>query len=368
MKKLGFGLMRLPLKEGFTGAHLASPDIDLELLKEIIDIFLTEGFSYFDTAFPYHQGCSETALRELAVRRRPRESFTVTDKLPCWEIASPDDFSPIFKLQLERCGVDYFDYYFLHSLDAVSCARMEKLGGFEFLQSLKREGKIKHIGFSFHDGAEVLDAILSRHPEVEYVQLQINYLDWENPLVQSRRCYEVCCRHGRPVIVMEPVKGGSLASLPAEAAGILRELNPELTPAGWALRFAASLPNVFMVLSGMNTLAQIKENVKTFDSLEPLSAKELEALKRAAAVVSRHIVIPCTSCHYCTDGCPAHICIPEYFALCNSIYNLSAYQELLERGFGMASECIGCGQCEARCPQHIPIIEHLKKVVDIFES
>ena len=216
MKKLGFGLMRLPLKEGFTGAHLASPDIDLELLKEIIDIFLTEGFSYFDTAFPYHQGCSETALRELAVRRRPRESFTVTDKLPCWEIASPDDFSPIFKLQLERCGVDYFDYYFLHSLDAVSCARMEKLGGFEFLQSLKREGKIKHIGFSFHDGAEVLDAILKllsdkakKHKRQHHVALfeertRIARLPKDIPALEQNRiqiqflfrclCFLSCCR------------------------------------------------------------------------------------------------------------------------------------------------------------------------------
>lgn len=360
--------MRLPLREGFDGTRLGSPDIDSELLRRMIDDFIGRGFTYFDTAYTYHQGRSETALRELVVRRYPRERFTVTDKLPCWEIASPGDFSAIFAEQLERCGVEFFDYYFLHSLDGVSFESMERLGGFEFLLKLKKEGKIRHIGFSFHDGAEALERILSRHPEVEFVQLQINYLDWENPLVQSRRCYEVCCGYGKPIIVMEPVKGGSLASLPDKASGLLRSLNPELSPAAWALRFAASLPNVFMVLSGMNTTAQIEENTRTFDDFAPLNEDALAALKEAAEIVKAKITIPCTSCHYCTDGCPAHICIPEYFALCNSIYNLSAYQELLERGFGMASECLGCGRCEVRCPQHIPIIENLKRVVDIFES
>lgn len=357
MKKLGFGLMRLPLLD-----PTDQSSVDVDLIKKMVDLFIERGFTYFDTAFPYHEGESERTFGELVAKRYPRKKFTIADKMPCWEVSDHGTLQSIFNLQLQNCAVDYFDYYLLHSLDSQSYAEMKRVEAFSFFNRMKEEGKIKRAGFSFHDRAEVLEHILSEQPQVEFVQLQINYLDWQNPQVQSKECYEVCVKHHKPVIVMEPVKGGTLADV-AE----LKELDEERSPASWAIRFAASLENVFMVLSGMNTLEQILDNTSFMQNFIPLDASEKEMLYQLGRKIQSRFSIPCTNCHYCTAKCPQNIAIPEYFRLCNTIYNLSSYQELLLQGYGMASECISCGQCEERCPQHLPIRQYLQKVVEIFE-
>ena len=374
MKKLGFGLMRLPLLDNDDNDDKGSIDIDQVI--PMVDLFMQRGFTYFDTAYPYHNGRSETTFREAVVKRYPRESFTVTDKMPIWDINSADDMERIFNEQLERCGVDYFDYYWLHALNKNYYEKVQQFDAFGFILKKKSEGKIRHIGFSFHDESSLLEKILTEHPEAEYVQLQINYIDMDNPTVEAATCYDICTRHGKPVIVMEPVKGGSLAKVPDKVEELFKNINPDMSIASWAVRFAASLPNVMMVLSGMSNLEQVDDNTSFMQDFVPLNDEEMAAIGSAAATIKESIAIPCTACHYCTDGCPMGICIPEYFAIYNSIkqfgkdqqwMNAITYYRNLSNTHGKASECLQCGQCEGHCPQQIPIIENLELVAQTFE-
>ena len=361
--------MRLPL---------VNPDdqtsIDIEQFKAMADRFIESGFTYFDTAYPYHGGKSEEALREAVVKRYPREAFTVTSKLPVWAIKEEADLERIFNEQLEKCGVDYFDYYWLHALNRERVEVMDRMDGWGFIARKKAEGKIRHIGFSFHDGSSLLAEILDKHTEVEYVQLQINYLDWESPAIESRVCYELCEKHGKPVIVMEPVKGGSLARVPEAVEQIFKSYDPEASNASWAIRYCASLPNVMMVLSGMSNMEQMEDNIGYMQDFQPLNEEEQAIIARATEAIRETIAIPCTACHYCSEGCPQQIAIPEYFNLYNTSQqfpeqrsNSKLYYGLVSKSHGKASECLECGQCEAQCPQHIDIIDNLKLVATAFE-
>lgn len=369
MKKLGFGLMRLPVTEE---GNLKS--IDQQVVNKMVDYFLDHGFTYFDTAYPYHQGMSEVAAKKALVDRHSRETFTIADKMPTWLVKANADYQRLFDEQLDRCGVSCFDYYLLHSLGVRSYASTLQHGGFEFVNKLKQDGKVKHVGFSFHDKADLLDRILTEHPEMEFVQLQINYVDWENDSIESRKCYEVATRHHKPVIVMEPVKGGALANVPDEAARLFKAHHPELSSASWAVRFTASLDNVAIVLSGMSNYGQVVDNVGYMQDVIPLNGEEREIVGQATAIINRSIAIPCTACQYCVDGCPQRIPIPKYFALYNNQkqFRLAPphlnYYLNLAQDFGKASDCIGCQQCEEHCPQHIDIVEQLKEVVRVFEK
>lgn len=372
MKKLGFGLMRLPLTDTDDLTK-----IDLEAVKEMVDLYLSKGFTYFDTAYPYHGGKSEEAFREAVVKRYPRESFTVTDKMPCWEVSKKEDLERIFNEQLQRCGVEYFDYYWLHALNREYVKTMDETDGWGFVARKKAEGKIKHIGFSFHDDSKLLEELLIKHPESEYVQLQINYLDWDSPSIEARTCYNLCTKYNRPVIVMEPVKGGALANVPQEVEKLFKDHSPASSPASWAVRYAASLPNVLTVLSGMSNLAQVEDNTNYMSEFVSLSKEEMEIVEKAAEIIKRGIAIPCTACHYCTPGCPMNICIPEYFNVYNNLkqfgkkiqnINTAVYYKVLGETHGKASDCIECGQCEEHCPQHIQIIDNLKTVAETFEK
>ncbi|WP_343256453.1 aldo/keto reductase [Ligaoa zhengdingensis] len=371
MEKLGFGLMRLPQ----TDPNIPS-SVDIEAFKKMADVFIAAGGTYFDTAYPYHGGSSETAFREAVVKRYPRDAYTVTDKLPMFLINKKEEIPRIFEEQLARCGVEYFDYYWLHSLGKISYEKSEELQAFAYIAQKKAEGKIRHIGFSFHDAPELLEEILSKHPEMEYVQLQINYIDWDDPAIRARECYEIATRYGKPVIVMEPVKGGALANIPEQAEQLLKECRPSLSTASWAVRFAASLDNVMMVLSGMSNQAQLEDNLSYMKHFAPLDAEERAVLARAIEIVRGAIAIPCTACRYCTDGCPKEIAIPDYFALYNTLKRFGAvqrivastYYENLAETHGKAADCIGCRQCERRCPQHLKVVDYLQEVSSVFDA
>lgn len=363
--------MRMPLLDADKPSS-----VDVEQVKRMVDTFIERGFTYFDTAYMYHDFKSECVAREALVRRHGRDTFTLTSKLPIVFLKKEGDQERIFDEQLGKCGVEYFDYYLLHNLTGANYETACRLGSFDFVQRRKAEGRIRHVGFSFHDKAELLDRILTEHPEVEFVQLQINYLDWDNGSIQSHLCYETARRHGKPIIVMEPVKGGSLARVPEEVGRLFRSIDPDASPASWAIRYAAGLDGVMMVLSGMSSLEQLEENTSFMSDFKPLSERELAAVSQAVDIINRSIAIPCTACRYCTDGCPKHIAIPEYFA----IYN--ADKQSVNQGFsvqqtyydnyalthGKASDCIACRKCERSCPQHLPIVEYLKMVAATFES
>lgn len=371
-KKLGFGLMRLPrLNPNDEGS------IDLEQTKQMVDTFLQRGFTYFDTAWMYCAFKSENAVKDVLTSRHPRESYTLATKLHAAYIHSLDDRDAIFNTQREKTGVEYFDYYLLHDVGAEHYEIYKKYDCFAWIAEKKRQGLIKHMGFSFHDTAEVLDKILTEHPEMEFVQLQINYLDWDSEGVQSRKCYEVASKHGKPVIVMEPVKGGTLAKLPAAAEALLRQADPGASIPSWAVRFAASLPNVKMVLSGMSSTEQLLDNTGYMQDFAPLTQQEQAVIAQAVDIINASIAIPCTGCSYCTEGCPMHIAIPKYFSLYNAemqelkekdFTSQGTYYDNLTLTFGKASDCIACGQCESVCPQHLPIIENLKRVAKQFEA
>ncbi|MDE6725176.1 MAG: aldo/keto reductase [Ruminiclostridium sp.] len=368
MKKLGFGLMRLP-KNGNS--------IDIEQVKAMVDKFIEKGFTYFDTAWMYMGFSSENAAKEALVSRYPRESFTLATKLHNGFFDSLEDRDKVFNQQLNKTGAGYFDYYLLHGINKDSLAKYEKFDCFNWLLDKKAKGLIKHAGFSFHSTSDVLDDILTRHPEMEFVQLQINYLDWESEWIESRKNYEVCVKHNKPVIVMEPVKGGSLARLPEEAEKLFREADPKLSIPSWAIRFAASLPNVMTVLSGMSSIEQLDDNLSYMENFVPLTEEEIGLCHKAAHIINSQIAVPCTGCSYCTEGCPKNIAIPQYFSLYNEIMREDMEQkgwtvsftsyDTLTRTHGKASDCIGCGQCEQICPQHLTIIDYLKNVSGKFE-
>ena len=371
MDKLGFCLMRLPLLQKDDGRK-----IDGQTVCDMADCFLKRGFTYFDTAYPYHEGKSETAFREAVVKRHPRFAYTITDKLPLYLLQRQEEMEEIFQCQLERLGLDTIDYYILHNVNTISYAQAQKLDAFGFIRQKQMEGKVKHIGFSFHDRADLLEKVLTEHPEVEFVQLQINYLDWEDTNVQARLCYETAVRHGKQVIVMEPIKGGSLTQLPPQAAELLENFRPGVSPAVWALLFAASLEHVKVVLSGMSTPEQLKENTAAVADQPPLTSEEREALLQVAEVLRAQIAIPCTACRYCVEDCPKKIAIPEYFSLYNSLYrfganqagNVGAYYRNLIQKYGKPDECIGCGKCERHCPQHLTIRQYLQQIAEELDA
>lgn len=368
MEKLGFGLMRLPTVLG------NYKKVDAKKFIEMADAFLEAGGTYFDTAYMYHGGGSESAFREAVVKRYPRERFTVTDKLPIYLVKKPEQMQDIFDEQLGRCGVEYFDYYWLHAIASTNYDNVQKVGAFDFIAQKKAEGKVRHIGFSFHDSPELLERILNDHPETEYVQLQINYLDWEDAALRARECYEIATRHGKPVIVMEPIKGGALAKVPKNAEKFLKERQSDLSIASWAVRFAATHENVMMVLSGMSNMKQLEDNIGYMKDFKPLNKAEMDTLEQVAEIIRSKKAIPCTACRYCVseNECPKNIAIPDYFALYNDkklfkSSGASMYYNNLILTHGKASQCIGCGKCENHCPQHLPIRKYLKKVAGTLE-
>ena len=363
--KLGFGMMRLPRVEG-------TNDIDLEHTKRMVDAFMEAGGKYFDTAYIYEG--SEEATKASLCDRYPRESYYLADKLNGSDFAakSEEEAKNEIRVSLERTGAGYIDFYLLHGIDEGNIGNFNRYGIWEYMRKLKAEGLIRHYGFSFHSTPEHLEQLLTDHPDVEFVQLQINYADWEDPLICSRRCYEIATRHGKPVIVMEPVKGGKLANPPQPVKDILQRANPDASFASWAVRFTASLPNVMVVLSGMSNMEQMGDNVSFMREFQPLTAEEHRVLEEANKALKQFADIPCTACHYCTPSCPAGIHIPEIFAVMN-VYKM--YGNLTEArneyrwrpGGALASACIVCGQCQAACPQHLPIIGLLAEVADTLE-
>ena len=370
MKKLGFGLMRLPLVDENDGKS-----IDVERVKVMADKFLEEGFTYFDTAAPYHGLQSEVAFCQAVVERYPRETYTITDKFSMWMINEEMDMETFFQGQLDRLGVEYMDIYLLHAMDRERFEKAKELGVFEFVNQKKAEGKIKHIGFSFHDTADALEKILTEWPEAEYVQLQLNYLDWEDERVQSRMCYEVAVKYDKQILVMEPIKGGALAVVSPVVEKMFKEYAPDASVASWAVRFVASLKNVVMVLSGMSNEEQMEDNLSYMKEFVPLNDEEMNIVMKAAEIIRNDIAIPCTSCRYCVDDCPMQIPIPEYFKIYNRLKQLQGTQEQDRRrdynhqadNHGKASECIECGMCEGHCPQKIEIRKALKDVAASLE-
>ena len=365
--KLGFGLMRLP-GEGDV--------IDIEQTKQMVDMFMEAGFRYFDTAYGYGNGASEAAIKEALVDRYPRESFLLATKLPAWAGAkNKDEARQMFYTSLERTGAGYFDFYLLHNLGESRTHFFDDYGIWEFLKERKEEGMIRHLGFSFHDKAAVLDEILNAHPEAEFVQLQINYADWEAPEIESRKCYETARRHGKPVIIMEPVKGGNLADLPGKAGEILKAAAPDASQSSWAIRFAASLEGIITVLSGMSNVEQMADNLSYMKDFRPLDEAEQATIRQVQAALAEYPTVPCTSCAYCMKGCPKNIAIYGTIQAAN-LYtlfgNLDAAKSKYNwntkgQGRSKASECIRCGKCEQVCPQHIHIREELAKAAAALE-
>lgn len=363
MNKLGFGFLRLP--------QLPSGEINWLLLEAMVDRFLDGGGRYFDTAYTYLDGRSEIALRQTVVERYPRSQLLIADKLPSWLVKSREDCGRYFREQCQRCGVDYFDVYLLHWLNTANFAVAERFDEFGFLNRLKAEGRIRKTGFSYHGDADTLEKILEAHPDVDVVQLQINYLDWDNPAMNAHRCYDIATNYGKEVIVMEPVKGGILADLPEEAAQLLRMAQPDWSTASWAIRFAQALPQVSTVLSGMNTMEQMEDNLR---QQPPLSQTEYALLDQVSKILSRNIAIPCTGCRYCVKGCPKDIAIPDYFRIYNGYrrypsdgWKLEPIYDAIAQAHGKASDCVGCQACERSCPQQIPITQWLAKVAEAWK-
>lgn len=369
-KKLGFGLMRLPLTDANDKGS-----INIEALKEMVDTFMERGFTYFDTAWMYCAFKSENAIKEALTDRYPRDKYTLTTKLHASYLKTKEDRDSIFEEQRQKTGVDYFDYYLIHAIDQELYPIYNEMDCFNWLINKKKEGLVKHIGFSFHDSAEFLDQVLTEHPEMEFVQLQLNYLDWESKEVQSRKCYEVAKKHGKPVIVMEPVKGGTLANVPEKVKDMFEAYHPDQSIPSWAIRFVASLDNVAMVLSGMSNMEQVLDNTSYMTDFVPMNDEEKALVDKAAEMIKDSIAIPCTGCSYCTEGCPMSIVIPDQFSIYNKSKRgeiadaeaLAEYQKLTESS-GKASECLACGQCEGVCPQHLEIINYLKDVAKCMEK
>ncbi len=362
-KNFGFGCMRLPMKDG---------EVDTEETSRMVDTFLENGFNYFDTAHGYLDGKSELALKDCLTGRYPRDRYLLTNKLTNSFFQKQEDIRPFLESQLEACGVAYFDFYLMHAQNAEVFKYFKECRAYETAFEMKAEGKIRHVGLSFHDRPEVLEQILTEYPQIEIVQIQFNYVDYDNPTVQSRACYEVCRKFGKPVIVMEPVKGGNLVNLPEKAAEILRELHGG-SLASYAIRFAAGFPGIRMVLSGMSSLAQMQDNISYMKNFVPLNKRELAAIEDVQEVFNGLHLIPCTACRYCTDGCPQHIAIPDLFATMNSKklykdWNADYYYGMHTGPGRRASDCLKCGKCEKACPQHLPIRQLLEDVAKEFEK
>ena len=359
----GFGCMRFPMIDG---------EVDTATVCEMVDTYLAAGFNYFDTAHGYLSGKSETALRECLTSRHPRESYILTNKLSTTYFKCKDDIRPFFEEQLKICGVEYFDFYLMHAQNRALFKKYKACEAYETCLELKNEGKIKHLGISFHDTADILDQILTEYPQIEVVQIQFNYLDYNDASVQSRLCLETCRKHGKPVIVMEPVKGGSLVNLPDDAKAIFDSLGGG-SYASYAIRYAASFEGIFMVLSGMGNMDMMRDNLSYMTDFKPLDEKENEAIGKVCAIFAAKNLVPCTKCRYCVDGCPKKIAIPNLFACLNEKklwdnWNSGFYYTIHTKNAGKASDCIGCGACEAICPQKLPIRELLKDVADEFEN
>lgn len=365
--KLGFGLMRLPkLADGRS--------IDVEQTKKMVDLFLEAGGTYFDTAYVYDDGRSEEAIREALVKRYPRESYTLCTKLCAWlQCHDEKSAKQQFYTSLERTQAGYFDYYLLHALQAGNYKKYDQYHIWEFVKEQKEKGLIRHFGFSFHAGSKLLEQLLTDHPEVDFIQLQINYADWENPDVASKECYEIARKHGKSITVMEPVKGGALANPIPDVKKIFDKADPDVSYASWAIRYVASLDGIITVLSGMSNIAQMEDNLSYMKNFKPLSEAEQETVRRAQFALSKSDSIKCTGCHYCTGGCPMQIPIPEIFSACNEVIvygNQTKGQVMYDKavaGAGKASDCILCKQCENACPQHLPVTELLEKAAGMFE-
>ena len=380
-KRLALGCMRLPLNESGKES-----DVDFDLCDEMVDRFMEAGFNYFDTARVYHGGASERMIKKCIADRYPRESFVLTDKLSDSCFRTEEDIRPLFEDQLRVCGVSYFDFYLMHSLHREIYDQYQNSHAFEIAQELKAEGKIRHVGISFHDDAEFLEQILNDHPEIEIVQIQFNYFDFNSPSIQSGKLYEICEKYDKPILVMEPVRGGSLAKVPPAAEAALKQLwereceNDPLasedeppSAASYALRFAASFPQIAMVLSGMSDMEMLEDNIDTFSGFCPIDEDELKVLETVRSYIEDQDVIQCTACRYCTAGCPQHISIPDLFSDYNNhklfkTWNSNFYYEIHTGDGGRASDCIKCGQCEIACPQKLPIRKLLEQVAAEFEK
>ena len=360
--KLGFGCMRLPMTDG---------EVDKAQFNEMIDTYLKAGFNYFDTAHGYIDGKSQVAIRDCLTSRYKREDYVLADKLSYWTFETDKDVLPLFEKQLELCGVEYFDFYLFHCINKEGYAKHQKYNTFDIIKKLKEDGKIKHLGMSFHDSAEFLDKVLTEQPYLEFVQLQINYLDYDDPTAQSKACYDVAVKHGKKVIVMEPVKGGALVNLPKEAENELKKLGND-SQASYALRYAGSFPEVFLVLSGMGNMDMMNDNIKTFTNFKPINKEDLKVYDNLREIIRKLKLIPCTKCNYCKDVCPGDIKVSDIFADFNKYLGaeisrdenkekLLTHKESIEK-------CILCGKCEGNCPQNIKIKDHMEKFKKIISK